>query len=244
MGCKYLHMEGGGEGVPERFKEIALTTLYHLLYQRDRGGLPDVVGRDGARNCFYSERRLQGPMSHVRAVVPEGQARDTAWWQSGKPQPRRLPGRWAAALLLWLVGATSVWAQAPDSTAPLFTHEPSSYSVSTSTSEPSWFLETHRFWDRTNLTLHGTNLLAQGLDYWSTRNLVERNHRETNPLVRPFAGNDAALAAYKFGLSFGGSLAASHWLHRKGHHRWERLATMVVLGTTAPAVGLNFRFVF
>ena len=60
MGCKYLHMEGGGEGVPERFKEIALTTLYHLLYQRDRGGLPDVVGEMGRAIAFTLSGGFRG----------------------------------------------------------------------------------------------------------------------------------------------------------------------------------------
>ncbi len=32
-GANICTVEGGGEGVPERFNEIALTTIYHLLYQ-------------------------------------------------------------------------------------------------------------------------------------------------------------------------------------------------------------------
>ncbi|MEE9568885.1 MAG: hypothetical protein V3W37_05810 [Candidatus Binatia bacterium] len=164
--------------------------------------------------------------------------------QGRRSPPIGLSRGWAAAWLLLLAGSTSVWAQAPDTAAPLFTPEASGYSVSTTTSELPRYFDTHRFWNKTNLTLHGANLLAQGLDYWSTRRLINRNYREANPLVRPFAGNDAAMAAHKFGLGFGGTMAASYWLHRTGRHRLEWLTTMFVLGSTVPAVGLNFRFVF
>jgi hypothetical protein len=102
--------------------------------------------------------------------------------------------------------------------------------------------EPHAFWDRKNVSLHGANLVFQSLDYASTRRLIKQGYDEMNPMARPFAGNDAAMAAYSFGVGFGGTLAASYFLHRKGRHKWERLVPAIVVGTTATAVGLNFRF--
>ncbi len=148
----------------------------------------------------------------------------------------------STTLLFLLVGFPSAWAQPPNNIAHV--PPPALDVTSTSPEGQARFLYIHPFWDRENLSLHGANLLAQTLDHWTTRRLVERDYREVNPLVRPFVGSDAAMAAHKFGLSFGGALATSYWLHRKGHHRWERLTTLSVLGTTAPAVGLNYRFVF
>lgn len=59
-GANICTVEGGGEGVPEGFKEFALTTLYHLLYQRDRGGLPDVVGEMGRAIAFTLSGGFRG----------------------------------------------------------------------------------------------------------------------------------------------------------------------------------------
>ena len=110
--------------------------------------------------------------------------------------------------------------------------------------EMSFSRQRHRFWVRTNFRIHGANLVAQTLDYWTTRRLMKRGYREMNPLVRPFATSDTAMAAYSFGLSFGGILATSYMLHRTGHHRWERFFPAVALGSSGTAVALNLRYAF
>lgn len=183
-------------------------------------------------------------MALLRARLKISRKGNTNFRQTGAFRPKKSIGGWAAILLLVFAGAGSGWAQAPGSASAFLGSAPARPTGSTTSSDSDWFIESHGFWDKTNLTLHGANLAAQGLDYWSTRKLIRRGFRETNASVRPFAGSDAAMAVHKFGLSFGGTVAASYFLHRTGRHRWERLATMFVLGTTAPAVGLNFRYVF
>ncbi|MFQ5663243.1 MAG: hypothetical protein ACE5HL_05395 [Terriglobia bacterium] len=146
------------------------------------------------------------------------------------------------AAFLFFAGCPSLWGQSPERVAPHLASEGAVGAASIRRIEEPRVPELHPFWDKKNLGLHGVNLLAQGLDYWSTRTLIERGYREMNPIVRPFAKSDAAMAAYSFGLGFGGTLATSYLLHRAGRHRWERLVPTFVVGTTATAVALNFRF--
>ena len=164
-----------------------------------------------------------------------------------KPELSWRDYRWAALFLLMLVACLHGQAEAPDAIQSRSNTERQEISADPPFGLPSELRHqsrSHRFWNRSNLILNGANLVAQGLDYWTTRKLLRRDYREANPVVRPFAGSDAAMAVHKFGLSFGGTGAACYFLHRTGRPRWERLATMFVLGTTAPAVGLNFRYVF
>jgi hypothetical protein len=119
-------------------------------------------------------------------------------------------------LFFFAFGCASAGAQSTESPQAQFEKEPLSALASMPSVESSQWSRAHPFWDKSNLGLHGANLLAQGLDYWSTRRLIERGHQEMNPIVRPFSSTDAGMAAYSFGLSFGGTLAASYLLHRTG----------------------------
>ena len=47
---------------------------------------------------------------------------------------------------------------------------------------------------------------------------------------------------YSYGVGVGGTLAASYFLHRLGHHKWERLTPFIVATSTGIVGGLNFRF--
>lgn len=58
--------------------------------------------------------------------------------------------------------------------------------------------------------------IAHGLDALSTDIALNNGRKEGNPVLAPFAGNDAALYATKIGVGLGMGLLADH-LHRKGH---------------------------
>lgn len=59
-------------------------------------------------------------------------------------------------------------------------------------------------------------LLAHGLDALTTDIAINRDGKEANPILAPFAGNDAALYATKLGIGLGTGLLADH-LAKKGH---------------------------
>lgn len=93
----------------------------------------------------------------------------------------------------------------------------------------------HRFWDRENLLWFAGVGASRGLDYSSTLNMRRRGRKEillTNEIVdnHPlFAGIEAAGTAASIGMSY--------VFHRAGHHRLERLTSIVHVGlTTAGAV--------
>lgn len=93
----------------------------------------------------------------------------------------------------------------------------------------------HRFWDRENVLWFAGVGASRGLDYSSTLNMRRRGRQEillNNEVVdnHPlFAGIEAAGTAASIGVSY--------WLHRTGHHRLERVASIVHVGmTTAGAI--------
>jgi hypothetical protein len=86
----------------------------------------------------------------------------------------------------------------------------------------------HHFGDWQNLALFSGVAAARGFDYFSTRNFRKKHLKEwllddktvdNRPL---FAGIEAAGTAL--------SIAASYVLHRTGHHRLERWASIVHIG--------------
>ena len=101
----------------------------------------------------------------------------------------------------------------------------------------------HKFWDRTNTMLFGATAAAAAADFWTTRHLVSRGARELNPIARPFAGSDAAFAAYK-ASSVASHVGLSYFLHRRGRHKLERVLPIVAVSIDGTATSFNFRYVF
>ena len=102
----------------------------------------------------------------------------------------------------------------------------------------------HKFWDKKNIAIHGANFAMQTADAFSTRHVLDRhNGRERNPWARQFVRHGwAGQAAYSWGLSVGGTVLTSYFLHRSGHHRLERILPMIEIGYTAGTVfGMNLR---
>lgn len=105
-------------------------------------------------------------------------------------------------------------------------------------------LHHHNFWDKRNIAIHSLNFAMQTADAFSTRHVLDRhNGVERNPWARQFVRRGwAGQAGYSWGLSVGGTILTSYFLHRRGHHKWERILPMIEIGATAGTVfGMNLR---
>ena len=105
-------------------------------------------------------------------------------------------------------------------------------------------LETHRFWDRSNLIRLGINTGAQTLDAVSTQRFLQRGTaRELNPLARPFVtrGWDGQ-AIYSYGLGVALPVGLSYLCHRWGWHKLERATPILFAVPSGILGGLNYRF--
>lgn len=87
----------------------------------------------------------------------------------------------------------------------------------------------HRFFDKTNVSFIALSSAAIAADGWTTRQNNTDGFGELNPFVRPFVRSNGMSALY-----FGGSQAAimggMYFLHKTGHHRWERILPLATAG--------------
>lgn len=96
----------------------------------------------------------------------------------------------------------------------------------------------HRFWDRENAILF---VAAGGLaaaDFSATRANLASGGRELNPVTRLFSGTTEGLAA-NFALETTGTIGVSYLFHKTGHHRFERVASLVNIAGSAGAVAYD-----
>lgn len=104
----------------------------------------------------------------------------------------------------------------------------------TSTSAP----EQHKFWDRENRVLFAASAAFSAADFAVTRANLRSGGQDRNPIVRFFGPSTAGLA-----VNFAGEtlcvVGASYLLHRTGHHKLERIFTMVNIGSSAGAVSYD-----
>ena len=100
----------------------------------------------------------------------------------------------------------------------------------------------HQFWDRKNRFLFSTAAAFSMADFSVTRMNLASGGKELNPMVRPFTGNSAALAANFVGQT-AGVVAISYMFHHMGHHRLERMTPLANIAASAFAVsyGLSHR---
>jgi len=94
----------------------------------------------------------------------------------------------------------------------------------------------HRFWDRENRFLFGAVAGFCAADFAVTHANLQNGGRELNPLTRPFAGSTAGLAANFAGETVG-VIGLSYFFHKTGHHKLERMTSVVNIGASAFAVG-------
>jgi hypothetical protein len=96
----------------------------------------------------------------------------------------------------------------------------------------------HRFWDRENSFLFATNAAFSAADFVITRDNLREGGRELNPVTGLFAGSTAGLVV-NFAGEAAGVVGLSYMLHRTGHHRLERLVSVVNIGSSAAAVSFD-----
>ncbi|HKW25286.1 MAG TPA: hypothetical protein VJN48_05845 [Terriglobales bacterium] len=93
----------------------------------------------------------------------------------------------------------------------------------------------HRFFDRTNLALHGWNVAAETYDAITTRRALSNQPiHELNPFGALFVNHGwGGQAVFSYGFGVGGPLLTSYLLHRTGHHKLERwMVAINALGST------------
>jgi hypothetical protein len=96
----------------------------------------------------------------------------------------------------------------------------------------------HKFWDRKNSFLFATSAALSTADFVATRNNLRNGGQELNPVTRVFAGSTGGLAANFAGETMG-VIGLSYLLHRSGHHKLERVVTIVNVGASATAVSFD-----
>lgn len=72
-------------------------------------------------------------------------------------------------------------------------------------------------------------------DFAVTRANLQSGGQELNPLVRLFGRSTAGLAVNFAGETMG-VIGASYFFHKTGHHKLERIVSMVNIGSSAGAV--------
>jgi hypothetical protein len=108
--------------------------------------------------------------------------------------------------------------------------------------QPTPELGPHRFWDRENMILFAAVGAMAGADFCVTHANLSSGGRELNPVTRVLSGSTPGLAA-NFALESGSIIAISYLFHKTGHHRLERLTSVVNVASSASAVsyGLTHR---
>jgi hypothetical protein len=96
----------------------------------------------------------------------------------------------------------------------------------------------HRFWDRTNVRLFSAVAVSRGLDYASTRNMLDRG-REEILLPDDVVNNTAGFVAVE-AAGAAASVGISWLLHRTGHHKLERWLSIGHIGVATFGAGRNY----
>lgn len=93
----------------------------------------------------------------------------------------------------------------------------------------------HRFLDRENSFLFATSAAFNTADFVVTRDNLRDGGQELNPITRVFSGSTAGLAV-NFAGETAGVVALSYFFHKTGHHKLERLVSVVNIASSAGAV--------
>jgi|SRR5579871_1883618 len=96
----------------------------------------------------------------------------------------------------------------------------------------------HHFWDSENTVLFATSAALSGADFYLTRSNLRSGGRELNPVTSMFGSSTAGLALNFAGESVG-VVGVSYLFHKTGHHKLERLVSMVNIGSSATAVSFD-----
>jgi len=93
----------------------------------------------------------------------------------------------------------------------------------------------HRFWDKENMVLFGTVAGLSAADFAATRANLQTGGKELDPVTRLFGRSTAGLAA-NFGSETAGVVGISYFLHKIGHHKLERLTSIINISASSFAI--------
>jgi len=99
-------------------------------------------------------------------------------------------------------------------------------------------VDEHKFWDKENRILFAASAAFSAADFAATRANLQSGGRDLNPVVRFFGPSTAGLAVNFAGETLG-VIGVSYFFHRTGHHKIERIITMVNIGSSAGAVSYD-----
>lgn len=169
------------------------------------------------------------PVAFAHGALPPGQAPMTS---------RKISNFFSAIAAVLVFGASSAtFAQGPGIDAPV----PSTEFVSPVVSNQPNYV-THKFLDKQNRLLFIAVAAINATDFSVTRSNLQSGGQELNPVVRVFGRSTPALAANFAGETIG-AITFSYFFHKTGHHRLERLTSLIDIGSSAGAVayGLTHR---
>jgi len=146
-------------------------------------------------------------------------------------------------LAVVLAQCGSLWAQENAFTAALNATTPASLEPVTPVRPSSSFVtvpretpRSHRFWDNQNRVLFLSVAAFAAGDFYVTHANLAGGGRELNPVTRVLSGSTPGLAA-NFALETGGVMSVSYLFHRSGHHRLERMTSVVNIAGSGAAIG-------
>lgn len=96
----------------------------------------------------------------------------------------------------------------------------------------------HRFWDRENAVLFSAVGTMAAADFYVTHANLASGGKELNPITRVFARSTPGLAA-NFALETGGVISLSYLFHKTGHHRLERVTSLLSISSSSAAVAYD-----
>jgi len=98
--------------------------------------------------------------------------------------------------------------------------------------------DNHRFWDRENSFLFATSAAFSAADFVVTKDNLRAGGQELNPVVNVFGHSSAGLAI-NFASENLGMVGLSYFFHKTGHHKMERVVSLMNIGGSASAVGFG-----
>jgi len=96
----------------------------------------------------------------------------------------------------------------------------------------------HRFWDGKNRALFAMVAASSAADFCVTRANLASGGRELNPVTRVFGRSTAGLAV-NFSAETASVIGLSYLFHRTGHHKLERMTTLVDISASGSAVAYD-----
>ncbi len=103
----------------------------------------------------------------------------------------------------------------------------------------------HKFFDSTNISLTAASILAGAADGITTQHVLNRrfalqngtvvpvHYVEANPIARPLVNQGWPGQIAATGLMVGADLTVQAWLHRREHHRLERIVPVLFTAGSA-----------